>query len=301
MAAKGRDLVKMSEAEVAEFLTESKKVQVATVNPDGSPHLTTLFYVLQDGRIAFWTYGRSQKIKNLERDPRITCLVETGDDYFELRGVSVSGTAEIVTDEAGIREIGTAVASRMVDGADLETKYRETLLRLAQEPGRLWRRYVVDMGGFTTFFLRQWWLMRQGNAPATVLPTLMALPDALAQMNAEKAQLACVVEVVDAHEEQPLAPVEVAEHRVVPLRVEVRIGRRFAHMHVEGVQALAHLREQVRSELFLDGPVSVASSSEISDRERRIRDRGHVVQPTAARAFRWRVFRAESGRVGSRW
>jgi PPOX class probable F420-dependent enzyme len=119
MAAKGRDLVKMTEAEVAEFLTESKKVQVATVDPDGSPHLTTLFYVVQDGRIAFWTYGRSQKIKNLERDPRITCLVETGDDYFELRGVSVSGTAEIVTDEAGIREIGTAVASRMVDGADL--------------------------------------------------------------------------------------------------------------------------------------------------------------------------------------
>ena len=119
MAAKGRDLVKMTGAEVAEFLTESKKVQVATVNPDGSPHLTTLFYVVEDGRIAFWTYGRSQKIKNLERDPRITCLVETGDDYFELRGVSVSGTAELVTDEARIREIGTAVASRMVDGADL--------------------------------------------------------------------------------------------------------------------------------------------------------------------------------------
>jgi N-acetylglucosaminyldiphosphoundecaprenol N-acetyl-beta-D-mannosaminyltransferase len=47
----------------------------------------------------------------------------------------------------------------------------EWLYRLVQEPGRLWRRYVVDLGGFTTFFLRQWWLMRQGNAPATVLPT----------------------------------------------------------------------------------------------------------------------------------
>lgn len=119
MAAKGRDLVKMTEDEVEAFLAESKKVQVATVNPDGSPHLTTLFYVVQDGRIAFWTYGRSQKIKNLERDPRITCLVETGDDYFELRGVSISGRAELVTEEAAIREIGTAVASRMVDGADL--------------------------------------------------------------------------------------------------------------------------------------------------------------------------------------
>jgi PPOX class probable F420-dependent enzyme len=119
VAAKGRDLVKMTEAEIEEFLRGSKKVQVATLNPDGSPHLTTLFYVVQDGRIAFWTYGRSQKIKNLERDPRITCLVETGDDYFELRGVSISGRAELVIDEDSIRRIGTAVASRMVDGADL--------------------------------------------------------------------------------------------------------------------------------------------------------------------------------------
>ena len=119
MAAKGRDLVKMTDDEVESFLTESKKVQVATLNADGSPHLTTLFYVVLDGRIAFWTYGRSQKIKNLQRDPRITCLVETGDDYFELRGVSLTGTAELVTDEAEIRRIGSAVASRMVDGADL--------------------------------------------------------------------------------------------------------------------------------------------------------------------------------------
>jgi PPOX class probable F420-dependent enzyme len=119
LAAKSRDLVKMTEAEIEEFLHGSKKVQVATLNPDGSPHLTTLFYVVEDGRIAFWTYGRSQKIKNLERDPRITCLVETGDDYFELRGVSISGRAELVTDEDALRRIGTAVASRMVDGADL--------------------------------------------------------------------------------------------------------------------------------------------------------------------------------------
>lgn len=109
----------MDEDEIAEFLGSSKKVQVATINPDGSPHLTTLFYVVLDGRIAFWTYGRSQKIRNLERDPRIACLVEDGDDYFELRGVSLTGRAELVREESEIRRIGTAVASRMVDGADL--------------------------------------------------------------------------------------------------------------------------------------------------------------------------------------
>lgn len=119
MSRGGRAAVRMSEQEVQRFLGERMKVQVATVNPDGSPHLTTLFYVLHDGRIAFWTYASSQKIRNLERDPRITCLVEDGEDYFELRGVSITGRADLVRDEDRIRAIGTAVAGRMAGGADL--------------------------------------------------------------------------------------------------------------------------------------------------------------------------------------
>ena len=115
----GRSRVRMDQSEVTSFLEESLKVQVATVGGDGSPHLTTLFYVLHEGRIAFWTYARSQKVRNLERDPRISCLVETGEDYFALRGVSVTGEAGLVRDEARIREIGTAVATRMAGGADL--------------------------------------------------------------------------------------------------------------------------------------------------------------------------------------
>lgn len=119
MASSSRAAVRMSAAEVDDFLAASMKVQVATVNPDGSPHLTTLFYVLHEGRIAFWTYASSQKIKNLQRDSRITCLVEDGTDYFELRGVSITGKAELVSDEERIREIGTAVANRMAAGMDL--------------------------------------------------------------------------------------------------------------------------------------------------------------------------------------
>jgi len=117
--ASGRSAVAMSDEEVSTFLDSSLKVQVASIGPDGAPHLTTLFYVVHDGKIAFWTYGSSQKIKNLERDPRITCLVETGTDYFELAGVSVQGTAEIVRDEDRIREIGTKVVHAMAGGEDL--------------------------------------------------------------------------------------------------------------------------------------------------------------------------------------
>jgi PPOX class probable F420-dependent enzyme len=119
MAPSSRDAVKMTEEELSDFLDTNMKVQVATIGPDGQPHLATLFYVMVDGQMFFWTYGRSQKIQNLRRDPRITCLVEDGEDYFELRGVSLSGRAELVRDEAGIREIGTAVATAMVGGADL--------------------------------------------------------------------------------------------------------------------------------------------------------------------------------------
>ena len=92
MAQGGRAAVRMTDDEVASFLDASMKVQVATIGPDGSPHLTTLFYVMHEGRIAFWTYASVQKIKNLERDPRITCLVEDGTDYFELRGCRSTAT-----------------------------------------------------------------------------------------------------------------------------------------------------------------------------------------------------------------
>lgn len=116
--AGGRDAVKMTDAEIEDFLASNLKVQVASLGKEGEPHLSTLFYVVQDGRIAFWTYGRSQKIRNLERDPRVSALVEDGTDYFELRGVSISGRAEIVRDPEGIFEIGSRVATRMVGAQD---------------------------------------------------------------------------------------------------------------------------------------------------------------------------------------
>ena len=129
----GRASVAMSETEVRDFLAASMKVQVASIGPDGTPHLTTLFYVLDEGRIAFWTYASSQKVKNLERDARISCLVETGTDYFELAGVSIQGEAEIVRDEDRIREIGTAVTDAMSGGVDLGDLGREIVEKQVQK------------------------------------------------------------------------------------------------------------------------------------------------------------------------
>jgi PPOX class probable F420-dependent enzyme len=95
-----RDRVAMTAAEAAALLAESHKLQLATINRDGTPHLVTMFYVLLDGQIAFWTYRSSQKARNLARDPRVTCLVETGEEYFELRGVQVAGLARCIDDPA---------------------------------------------------------------------------------------------------------------------------------------------------------------------------------------------------------
>jgi PPOX class probable F420-dependent enzyme len=132
----GRDEVKMTDQEITDFLAANIKVQVASLGPDGAPHLSTLFYIVRDGQIAFWTYGRSQKIRNLERDPRVSALVEDGDDYFELRGVSITGRAEIIRDYESIYSIGSEVATRMVAADSFEALGdfgRETVEKQAQK------------------------------------------------------------------------------------------------------------------------------------------------------------------------
>jgi PPOX class probable F420-dependent enzyme len=117
--ASGRDAVKLTEEELQEFLESNMKVQVATVGPDGSPHLTTLFYVMVDGQMFFWTYGKSQKIQNLRRDPRVTCLVEDGTDYLELRGATIFGKARLIEDYDALVDLGGRVAKVMAHGEDL--------------------------------------------------------------------------------------------------------------------------------------------------------------------------------------
>ena len=112
-----RELIRMNDAEIAAFLEEPHKLQLATINKDGTPHLVTMYYGVFDGLIGFWTYRTSQKARNLERDARVTCLVETGEGYDQLRVVQINGTVERIEDYDEIREIGATVYGRYV--ADL--------------------------------------------------------------------------------------------------------------------------------------------------------------------------------------
>jgi len=89
-----RAQIEMSPEEVAAFLAEERTAVCATHGPRGWPHLMPLWYVTRTTpgetpgpRLWSWTYAASQKVRNLERDPRATLQVETGELYHELRGV----------------------------------------------------------------------------------------------------------------------------------------------------------------------------------------------------------------------
>ncbi|MGH9210292.1 MAG: pyridoxamine 5'-phosphate oxidase family protein [Acidimicrobiales bacterium] len=110
---KRRDLIRMTDDEVREFLAGRHTMNVATANHDGSIHLVAMWYGFVGDRPAFWTYGRSQKILNLERNPQITCLVEAGDVYEELQGVELVGRASLVTGDERMA-IGRSVFERYI-------------------------------------------------------------------------------------------------------------------------------------------------------------------------------------------
>lgn len=107
-----RDQIRMSDAEVEELLSGRHTMNVASFNHDGTIHLVAMWYAVLDGEPVFWTFGKSQKIRNLQRDPRITVLVEAGEEYSELIGVEIVGTATVITDHDQIMEIGEAVYAR---------------------------------------------------------------------------------------------------------------------------------------------------------------------------------------------
>ncbi|MFC5821451.1 pyridoxamine 5'-phosphate oxidase family protein [Nonomuraea harbinensis] len=135
-----RARISMSGEEVAAFLEAGRKLQLATINADGTPHLVTMFYGLDDkGRITFWTYAKSQKALNLARDPRVSCLVELGDDYSELRGVLVYGRVTPLDSPEDVLDTGMRVARRMTPGvAD------EQLRPYVEHTGRKRLAYVVE-------------------------------------------------------------------------------------------------------------------------------------------------------------
>ena len=109
-----RAQIVMSADEVSAFLDEQRVVTCATLGRDGWPHLMPLWYVVRDGECWSWTYAKSQKVRNLERDSRCTLQVETGESYDQLRGVMLKTDA--VIHREGVLELGVEIFERYTGG-----------------------------------------------------------------------------------------------------------------------------------------------------------------------------------------
>jgi PPOX class probable F420-dependent enzyme len=110
-----RDQIQLSDEELRDLLESERIVVVSSIGPRGWPHSMPLWYVPRGVEIWVWTYAKSQKVRNLERDPHATLLIETGVEYTELRGVQIESEAELIRD-----------VDRVVDFAkDLTVRYGE--------------------------------------------------------------------------------------------------------------------------------------------------------------------------------
>jgi nitroimidazol reductase NimA-like FMN-containing flavoprotein (pyridoxamine 5'-phosphate oxidase superfamily) len=130
-----RDQIKMTEDEVSAFLAHQRVVAVATNGANGWPHVMPLWYIVRAQEIWAWTYAKSQKTRNLERDPRATLQIETGEQYHELRGVMIEASVvmhrglEIVTDTGA--EILTRYGSRAVGPQFMDVVRAQAAKRVA--------------------------------------------------------------------------------------------------------------------------------------------------------------------------
>ena len=107
-----RALIKMTPLEVDEFLAERRPITLCSINHDGSIHAVGMWYGFLEGAVAFETKAKSQKVQNLRRDPRVTCMAEDGDYYEVLRGVELVGRAEIVDEPDRMWKLGVNLFER---------------------------------------------------------------------------------------------------------------------------------------------------------------------------------------------
>lgn len=137
-----RDQIRMTDDELRAFLAEQKIVSVATIGPNGRPHLVPLWYVADGTELRGWTFAKSQKAKNLERDPRATLQIEHGVEYQELRGVMFECDAEVERDPDKVAGYGMALFARYGPGSDGEVpdEVRDMVHKQAQK--RIGVRFV---------------------------------------------------------------------------------------------------------------------------------------------------------------
>jgi PPOX class probable F420-dependent enzyme len=165
MAGNQRAQIVQSDEEIATFLEQNRVATMATVGPDGMPHLVAMWYAVIDGQIWFETKAKSQKAVNLRRDDRISVLIETGDTYDQLRGVSFEGRGVVVDDADALWQVGLSIWERYTGPYTEELRpfvevmlHKRIAVRVDVERTRSWdhRKLGMDpmpLGGTTAAYL----------------------------------------------------------------------------------------------------------------------------------------------------
>jgi PPOX class probable F420-dependent enzyme len=165
MGTNQRAQITLSDEEIAAYLVQSRNATMATLGPDGVPHLVAMWYAVIDGQIWFETKGRSQKAVNLGRDDRITVLVESGSTYDRLKGVSIEGRGVIVDDPDALWAVGVSVWERYTGPYTEEMRpfvelmlHKRVAVRVDVERIRSWDHSKLGMdpmplGGSTAAYL----------------------------------------------------------------------------------------------------------------------------------------------------
>jgi PPOX class probable F420-dependent enzyme len=161
MGTNQRAQIVMTEAEVAAFLDGSRTATMATLGPSGTPHLVAMWFAVVDGQVWFETKAKSQKVVNLRRDARLSCLAEAGETYDALRGVSLEGRGVIVDDADALWRVGISLWERYYGPYDETLQpfveamlHNRVAVRLDVERTRSWdhRKLGLDpmpLGGTT--------------------------------------------------------------------------------------------------------------------------------------------------------
>jgi hypothetical protein len=137
-----REQITLDDAELAAYLEEQKTIIVGSNGPRGVPHLMPLWYVMRGTEVWGWTFAKSQKAKNLERDPRATLLVEDGISYEKLRGVMLECDVEVSNDFEVVREVGIDLFTKMGGGGVIHESVVAVIE--AQAPKRIAMRFIPN-------------------------------------------------------------------------------------------------------------------------------------------------------------
>ena len=153
MGQKQRSKIEMADEEVTRLLDQSRTCTMATVGPGGMPHLVAMWYAWLDGQVWLESKAKAQKIVNLRRDGRLAVMVEAGNTYDTLRGVSLEGRGIIVDDADELWRVGVSVWERYHGPYSEEVRpfveamlHKRVAVRLDVERMRSWDHRKLGLG-----------------------------------------------------------------------------------------------------------------------------------------------------------